>query len=291
MRSERFISFPQCLDINTRLGHIDTLQGSDNILTRDGRMSKIAPQKGRDRLLNRIEQTWSFLTRQFLSGRVQNRLNNTLLHGKNVNLPTQRLHTRRINLTLNAVRDQITILFNGDAIEAVGKINIAPEMLPFLLLVASFTPPAFLLCHEVEKDATRTRLGQATMNTIGQFFKHAMHPLAQQILEMLQEKLATNQLDKLLLLLDNTAILTLNSPQGIKILRMDHLTKNASIKQATLINGCDLLRQTVNQPQQFLQPIVGKHIHNPEGVKTGTNAINTPGTLYHTRRVPVQIIV
>src|SRR5579884_4028256 len=146
-----------------------------------------------------------------------------------------------------------------------------------------------ILGREVEKDAFCSLAYQAAVNAIGQVLEHLTHATIQQGFQILEQKLATHQFDKLLL--DHFAVFLLDTPQRVEVLRVDNLSKNANIQETAAVNTGNLLREAFDQAKQLFQSIVREHVQHPQGVEAGSDAINAARALHHTGRIPVQIIV
>src|SRR5947209_12556325 len=131
----------------------------------------------------------------------------------------------------------------------------------------------------------------SAVNTVRQPFQLFALTIVEQFFKVLQEEFATHQFGKLFLLLNDATVLFFNATQSVEVLRMDNFSKNADIKQATAINSCDFLGEALDKTEQFLQPIIGEHVHDPQCFKAGPNAVNASGTLDHARGIPMEIIV
>src|SRR5947207_5792101 len=103
----------------------------------------------------------------------------------------------------------------------------------------------------------------SAMNAIGQMFELFALILIEQFFEVLQEEFAAYQLSKLFLLFNHTLILFFDTTKGVEVLGMDNLSKDAHVEQSATINSCDLLGETLDKAEQFLQAIIGEHVDDP----------------------------
>src|SRR5579875_2588638 len=113
-------------------------------------------------------------------------------------------------MALDQIRDLVPILVNLSSLLALHQVNVAPVM-PASSGRAYWTGgSAFIGCSKVEEDSFRSHVRQAAMNAIGQSFKGLAHASIQQALEILQQELAADQFNELLLFFDDFPIFGFN---------------------------------------------------------------------------------
>ena len=79
------------------------------------------------------------------------------------------------------------------------------------------------------------------MNAVGKILKHPAHPCIEQVLQVLQQELAADQLGELLLLFHDLAIFLLDASQRVEVAWMHDLAQYAGVQEAALIDTGDLL--------------------------------------------------
>src|SRR5437763_14972172 len=95
--------------------------------------------------------------------------------------------------------------------------------------------------REVEEDAFRSLAGETAVNTIGKLLQHPAHACIEQVLQVLQQELAADQLGELLLLFHDFTVFLFDAAQRVEVAWMHDLAQDAGVQEAALIDTGDLL--------------------------------------------------
>ena len=108
---------------------------------------------------------------------------------------------------------------------------------------------------------------------------------------MLEQRLRPRQFRPLFFFVQHRPVFIADAADRVEGSRMDDFAQDAGIEQAEIVNPRDAVGQSLNEPQQPLQLILGEHIVDHDRLVGTADAINAAVSLHEADRVPRQVVV